>query len=161
MTEKELSQLLKFHLNEDFVSNLFVNEKLDEDILEKYVGYFDEFYRFEKIVCNEVPEDWWIEFIENEFGIEELWYYISKFQDLSEKFIERHFDKIDWNCISEYQKLSEGFIDRHSKKLNWNFISIHQKLSEGFIAKHADKVDWFYISRFQKLSEEFKKKILF
>ena len=158
MTEKKLSQLLRNNLNKDFVSDLFAKEKLDESILEKYIGYFDEFYQFEKIACNEVPEDWWIEFVENEFGIEELWDMISIFQELSEEFIERHSNEVDWYFISIHQELSESFIERYFDKIDWFWISKHQKLSESFIEKHSDKVDWGMILIFQKLSDGFIKK---
>ena len=117
MTEKELKELLKNNLNEDFVSNFFVKEKLDEEILEKYVGYFDPLYQFEKIVSEKTPENWWIEFIENEFDIEELWLYTSFFQKLSKEFIERHSNQVDWDYISECQNLSEEFIERYSSKV--------------------------------------------
>ena len=158
MTEKKLSQLLRNNLNKDFVSDFFAKEKLDEDILEKYIGYFDPLYQFEKIVLGEVPEDWWIEFIENEFGIEELWDMISIFQELSEEFIERHSKEVDWYFISIHQELSESFIERYFDKIDWFWISKHQKLSESFIEKHSDKVDWGMILIFQKLSDGFIKK---
>ena len=184
MTEEEVSQLLKNNLNEDFVYDFFITNKLDEDILEKYIGYFNLLYQFEKIVLEEEPENWWIEFVEKEINIQYLWNYISCFQKLSENFISRNFnqlncreifinqklsesfiernnDKMDWNLISKYQKLSESFIERYLDKVNWIWISSRQKLSEGFIEKHADKVDWFWISKCQKLSEEFKKKYYF
>jgi hypothetical protein len=69
------------------------------------------------------------------------WYYISYCQTLSEKFIEKHSDKLDWRDISWSQKLSEKFIEKHSNKIDWKQISQHQKLSEEFIRKHFDKID--------------------
>ena len=155
MVEQETDKLLKNNLNKDFVYNFFITNKLDEYILEKYIGYFDEFYQFERIVSNEVPEDWWIEFIEKEADIYLLWCLVSDSQDISESFIERHSNKVNWKLISIYQKLSEEFIEKHSKKLNWGMISIHQKLSEGFIERHSEEVVWYYISKHQKLSESF------
>src|SRR5574344_87727 len=86
------------------------------------------------------------------------WYNISKKQTLSEKFIEKHYDKVDWYLISLYQTLSESFIEKHYDKINWNRISQCQKLSESFIEKHKDKVDWYHISKNQKLSESFIEK---
>jgi len=56
--------------------------------------------------------------------------------------------------MSQYQKLSEKFIEKFQDKINWMWISIKQKLSEEFIEKYKDKVDWYEISRYQKLSEE-------
>ena len=94
MTEQEVKELLKNNLKEKFVFNFFKKEKLDESILEKYVGYFDPLYQFEKIVLEKTPENWWIEFVENELDIEDLWYFISRHQNLSESFIERHSDKV-------------------------------------------------------------------
>jgi len=86
------------------------------------------------------------------------WYDISKYQKLSEQFIEKHSDKVDWYYISSYQKLSEKFIEKYSDKVDWNYISEYQNLSETFIEKHFDKVDWYYISIYQKLSEKFIEK---
>ena len=38
------------------------------------------------------------------------WVTISKIPNLSEQFIEKYQDKLDWDNISIYQKLSEPFI---------------------------------------------------
>ena len=50
------------------------------------------------------------------------------YQKLSEVFIERHVDKVNWEYISMYQKLSEAFIERYTGTLhmplindNWNY----------------------------------------
>ena len=86
------------------------------------------------------------------------WCCISINQTLSEEFIEKHIDKVDWNCISIYQTLSEELIEKHKDKVNWRYISRCQKLSEEFIEKHIDKVNWEYISKYQKLSESFIEK---
>ena len=59
------------------------------------------------------------------------------YQKLSEEFIERHSELVDWDLISMYQKLSEDFIERHSDLVNWNLISEYQKLSEDFIERHS------------------------
>ena len=90
-----------------------------------------------------------------EFKYKVDWFYISKFQKLSEEFIREFKDEIDWVWISEYQKLSEGFIREFQNKVYWNNISAYQKLSENFIREFRDKVKWYDISVFQKLSESF------
>jgi hypothetical protein len=69
------------------------------------------------------------------------WYYISKYQNLSEDFIEKYKDKLDWNCISRYQNLSEPFIEKYKDKLDWECISAYQNLSEPFIEKYRDKIN--------------------
>src|SRR5574343_779114 len=51
-------------------------------------------------------------FDENIKNFEVDWSYISIFQKLSEKFIEKYSDKINWHHISEFQKLSEKFIEK-------------------------------------------------
>ena len=158
MTEENMKELLKNNLNKNYISKFFEYENLEEEFIERYIGYFDEFYQFEKIVSNEVPENWWIEFIENEFGIEELWSLISVYQKLSEGFIERHSNKVNWYFISSCQKLSEEFIERHSEEVDWCSISKFQKLSESFIEKHSEEVNWYIISKCQKLSDIFLKK---
>jgi hypothetical protein len=97
-------------------------------------------------------------FDENIKNFEVDWSYISIFQKLSEKFIEKYSDKINWHHISEFQKLSEKFIEKHYNKVDWYNISKKQTLSESFIEKHYDKVDWYLISLYQTLSESFIEK---
>ena len=86
------------------------------------------------------------------------WFSISKYQVLSEPFIEKYIDKLNLDYISKNQKLSETFIEKFQDKVDWNNISTYQKLSEDFIDKFKDKVDWYYISVYQKLSESFIEK---
>jgi hypothetical protein len=86
------------------------------------------------------------------------WRCIWMYQNLSESFIEKHSDKVNWYNVSRCQKLSEEFIEKHLDNLDWEWVSIYQKLSEEFIEKHSDKLNWEYISRCQKLSEEFIEK---
>ena len=83
------------------------------------------------------------------------WYYISMYQKLSESFIERHCEFVNWHSISECQKLSEEFIERNADRVDWGCICKYQKLSEKFIERHADRVAWGCISCRQKLSEAF------
>lgn len=77
---------------------------------------------------------------------------------LTEDFIRKYHDKVDWRCISIYQNLSENLIREFCDKVDWIYISINQKLSEEFIEEFQHKVDWYSISEYQKLSEEFIKK---
>ena len=86
------------------------------------------------------------------------WYCISRFQKLSESFIEKYEDKVNWFHISRTQKLSESFIEKYQDKVNWDCISQFQKLSESFIEKYQDQVNWYNISISQKLSESFIEK---
>ena len=91
------------------------------------------------------------------------WDYISQYQKLSEDFIREFKDKVNWEYISEYQKLSEDFIREFQDKVNWYCIPAFQKLSEDFIREFKDEVSWYHICRYQKISEdiiqEFKNKI--
>ena len=42
---------------------------------------------------------------------------ISIFQELSEPFIEKYKDYVDWDFISIYQKLSKSFREKYKNKL--------------------------------------------
>ena len=77
-----------------------------------------------------------------------------------EKFFDENINnfEVDYYKLISNQKLSEEFIEKHKDKVNWSYISIHQKLSESFIEKYIDKVDWWYILKYQTLSEEFRQK---
>ena len=68
---------------------------------------------------------------------------------------------IDWYHISKYQKLTESFIEKYKDKLDWYNISVYQELTESFIDKYADKVYWFIIISYHKLTHEFLEKHLY
>lgn len=76
-------------------------------------------------------------------------------QNLSETFIEKFKDKIDWYGVCNNQKLSEDFIRKYQDKVDWETISYRQKLSEEFIEEFSHKLDWQCISEEQNLSKEF------
>ena len=46
-----------------------------------------------------------------------------------------------WELIATSKKLTETFIEKHKDKVNWYHISICQKLTETIIEKHKDKVN--------------------
>lgn len=90
------------------------------------------------------------------------WPTILRLHKLPESLIESHIAKNSphdnyrfWNTMSEHQVLSEGFIDRYNDKMDWEIISICQVLSMPFIAKYQNLVVWRHISRYQKLCESF------
>ena len=60
-------------------------------------------------------------------------------QKLSESFIENN--KKNWKLISRYQELSEEFIDKYSDRVYWDLISQYQQLSKEFIKKYREKID--------------------
>jgi hypothetical protein len=84
---------------------------------------------------------------------------ISLFSNLSEKFIEKYKDKVDWWDISFRQNLSEKFIEKFENEVKWDWISKYQELSEIFIEEHKDKVNWRYILLYQELSPQIQKEM--
>ena len=63
------------------------------------------------------------------------------FQQLSEEFIAKNHDKVNWVAVAEYQMLSEAFIDTWSDRLGWSHVSSFQQLSEAFILTHLDRLN--------------------
>lgn len=82
------------------------------------------------------------------------WKDVSTFQILSEEFIREFSGRVDWECIAECQVLSEEFIREYVDHLDWRTISFSQKLSEHFIEEFEHLVHWDGVSM-QQLSEDF------
>lgn len=83
---------------------------------------------------------------ENQEVDPQLWGAISLNPNISEIFIEKYANKVNWTSVSAIHKLSEDFIERHADKVDWEYISLNQTLSEKIIEKYANKVDWSCIS---------------
>ena len=129
-------------------------QKLSESFIEeeKNKKRFDLY----KTICHQKLSEPFIEkLVEENLFNDGAWNLVSAYQILSEPFMEKYQDKINWFSISKYQVLSEPFIEKYIDKLNLDYISKNQKLSETFIEKFQDKVDWNNISTYQKLSEDF------
>jgi len=71
-------------------------------------------------------------------------------ENLSKELLEQcetSPEKVNWPNISRYQKLSEEFIEKFQEKVYWEYISEYQKLSEDFIDKHKLSISeksWMY-----------------
>lgn len=78
-------------------------------------------------------------------------------QNVSEEFIRKHLDYLDFRNIINYGHVSEQFLRENidNIKFNWQDVCLHQKLSEDFIREFKDKVDWNVISFYQKMSNKF------
>ena len=65
---------------------------------------------------------------------------LSDFSEVDAHLRSNNLTKKDWISISKYQYLSEEFIEKYADKLDWEIISDYQKLSEEFMEKYADKL---------------------
>ena len=148
---------LKYYDNIKGDKKLFLVEALGEVITEDdksvtdKIKIIEEIIDIEKFFDDNISKSDYI--IRYDLGV------LSINQKLSELFIEKHCDKVNWYLISKYQTLSEEFIEKHKDKVYWYNISRYQTLSEDFIEKHCDEVDWYRISEYQKLSEDFIEKL--
>lgn len=46
----------------------------------------------------------------------------------------------DWDEVSATPGLTEKFIEKYKDYVNWKYIASTQKMSEDFIIKHLDKI---------------------
>ena len=82
-------------------------------------------------------------------------------QKLTENFIRKHADKIQWHLIPIYQTLSLDFIREFADKMNWLAVSVNQHLNERFIEEFKGRIYWTPAFTHQtSLSAEFKRKHL-
>lgn len=86
---------------------------------------------------------------------------ISLFQNLSEEFIDKYKDDLDWSFVLQKSQLSSDFLEKHLEYIDWNQIHKQKHLSEYFIEsyyipKKGIKSTLVYF----KLSESFIRKLL-
>lgn len=89
------------------------------------------------------------------------WAYLLEHYKLPEDLLREFIYEIkdySWEYVSIHQKLSEGFMREYQHRLYWSGLSRHQKFSEGFIIEFQNKVDWYSMVVNQKLSEDIMRK---
>lgn len=99
--------------------------------------------------------------------------YNSSISHVSEKFLIKYSDKVNWYSIYSNKKLSEVLIRQHIHiNFNdcqnnwrtfmftyWDLISQYQTLSESFIEEFKSRLNWYEIDRRQThLSKKFREK---
>ena len=84
---------------------------------------------------------------------------LSKYPNLTDKFIEEHADWLDWTFIYTYQDLTEEFIEKWKDYIDWEAISSYQKLGDKFILKYKDKLDWWLLTKNQKIAPYIRKRL--
>jgi hypothetical protein len=89
------------------------------------------------------------------------WWYISKYQTLSEPFIEKYKDLVDWYNISRDQTLSEPFIKKFKDLVQWDYISRDQTLSENFILNNLELINIDWLEENKNISNELFEKVEF
>lgn len=83
------------------------------------------------------------------------WVAIVEHQKLSEPFMRKVLAYLNMHRVATYQTLSETFMEEFANSLSWSIISEGQDLSETFMEKHANRLLWSNISECQNLSEAF------
>jgi len=71
---------------------------------------------------------------------------LSEFQVLSEKFMNKHKTKLNWEILSKFQKMSSEFIYKHEFRVSWPNISYKQKMSRIFISTNRNSLNWKGVS---------------
>lgn len=123
--------------------------KIDEDYLDSLYPNLDADEKERLYSLHPLSE----QFVEKHLKGKREWKrYAADVRSLSEEFIRKHADKLDWHTLCSTQKLSERLMEDYIDRLDWLEVSINQKLSEKFIRKHQDKVVWGEILLNQKLS---------
>jgi hypothetical protein len=66
--------------------------------------------------------------------------YISKYQTLSESFMLKHKNELNWKDMSRYQRFSIGFIEQNQSLINWENLSYNKHLSQTVARHHRNNL---------------------
>lgn len=109
-------------------------------------------YKMSQITQRELSLPW-LERHANEFD-EQSWNNICCFDDLSEKFMDKHSDKLNWMTTSGNQKFSIKFAEKYKDKIVWEDIGYYVFLSPKFIEHFKDRLNWPMLSMRQLWTDE-------
>jgi hypothetical protein len=70
-------------------------------------------------------------------------YYIGKicqYQALSESFMLKNKNRLDWNTISQYQKPTLAFIEQNPSLIKWDRLSYNKQLTLSVVEHYRDRL---------------------
>lgn len=139
---------------------LIYHDALCEEVLELYITKYEDLPEF--IIRHSTLSEEFIERYEKLWTKKKLWSEISFAQTLSEPFIEKYRNKLNWKYIIKTQEISEDFIEKHLSYIQHQSFSdlvFKKQLSEQFLDKHWNELKNLPgIAQNQRMSDEFIKK---
>jgi hypothetical protein len=159
--QKHLSEaFLERHLQKFDIDLLLKHQKVSEDFIIRRIRIKNmTSHGFNTMIENYGISSWFCDTYLHYININHIYYTVK----LTDKFIQKHKDKLNWCMLCLYQKLTPETINKcideiqtcPSQGLFWRHLSKFQQLTEDFIHDHADKLYWYYICKHQNLSETF------
>lgn len=115
----------------------------DEDLLREFA---DKLYWYSVFYYIQCSQNFIREALINYYGgiTRDTEYYILRQNSVDEKFIEEIKDLVSWEMISTLD-LSEEFVRKHYEDLNWYSVSRNPNLSAKFLEEYEDKLNWAYV----------------
>jgi len=115
---------------------------LDKNLTEKEIIIYMDFFDFDIEKDN----------IEFKFNL-------SKYQTLSNEFMNKYKSKINWEVASKYQVLNKRNIIILKKEVNWENIKEFQELEEASMRHFKENIDWAKYIEFGHINKNVIKKI--
>lgn len=82
------------------------------------------------------------------------WTWISSTRGLTQWFIEKCKRHIEWNCLRiDNTTLTEDFMRKHKDKLDWDDIALTQNMSDEFMEEFEDRLDVDLLFKNPKISD--------
>ena len=106
-----------------------------------------------------ISEDCLVENMDKFESREKFMHEMSCNQILSEKFLDKYGDEVEWTSVTmQYKfvnKLDEHFVTKYADKVDWNVVSTSSDmLSEEAIEKFSDRLSWYMLSRYRFWEED-------
>jgi hypothetical protein len=133
-----------YELTEDTI--LECTDLLDKEVLIQGLNFSEEF----------VTKAIEVEYLD----IEDIYEFsMTTYSNLSDDFIAKYKDNINWNRMILYISTQSDSFDNHTKVIEdknlWSVISVND-LSIDFIRQWKDKLDWSYLSMVKCFTDEEK-----
>ncbi len=81
------------------------------------------------------------------------WTWISSTKGLTQWFIEKCIDKIDWDCLHiQNTTLTEDFMRKYKDKLDWDDIALTQEMSDEFMEEFEERLNVDLLFKNPKIS---------
>ena len=77
---------------------------------------------------------------------------------ISDKFIEENADWINWGFLTSYQPLSEKLINKYHLNIDFDELVTHQKVSQKLLLKFREQLNVDNLVKYQPMSEKFIEK---